>query len=113
MIARPPRSTRTDTLIPYTTLFRSDPRLRTISTPVETIDYDLQQLIDDMFETMYDAPGIGLAAIHVGVPKRLLVIDLQRSEEHPSELQSLVRSSYAVLCLNKITCTTERTLSMH
>jgi len=57
-----------------------DPRLRTISTPVETIDDDLQTLIDDMFETMYDAPGIGLAAIQVGVPKRILVIDLQDRE---------------------------------
>lgn len=57
-----------------------DPRLRTISSPVETIDDDLQRLIDDMFETMYDAPGIGLAAIQVGVPKRVLVIDLQEPE---------------------------------
>lgn len=57
-----------------------DPRLRTISTPVEEIDDALQQLIDDMFETMYAAPGIGLAAIQVGVPKRLLVIDLQEPE---------------------------------
>jgi len=48
---------------------------------VETIDADLQRLIDDMFETMYDAPGIGLAAIQVGVAKRLLVIDLQEVEE--------------------------------
>ena len=57
-----------------------DPRLRTISTPVESIDDALQTLIDDMLETMYDAPGIGLAAIQVGVPKRLLVIDLQEPE---------------------------------
>lgn len=57
-----------------------DPRLRTISTPVEAIDGELQTLIDDMFETMYAAPGIGLAAIQVGVPKRLLVIDLQEQE---------------------------------
>lgn len=62
-----------------------DPRLRTISTPVEAIDAPLQQLIDDMFETMYDAPGIGLAAIQVGVPKRLLVIDLQEPEEEEGE----------------------------
>jgi peptide deformylase len=54
-----------------------DPLLRTISTPVETIDADLQSLIDDMIETMYAAKGIGLAAIQVGVPRRLLVIDLQ------------------------------------
>lgn len=57
-----------------------EPLLRRISTPVEAIDEDLQRLIDDMFETMYDAPGIGLAAIQVGVPKRLLVIDLQEPE---------------------------------
>lgn len=57
-----------------------DPLLRTISTPVEAIDDELQQLIDDMFDTMYAAPGIGLAAIQVGVPKRLLVIDLQEPE---------------------------------
>jgi peptide deformylase len=57
-----------------------DPQLRQISTPVETIDEALHRLIDDMFETMYDAPGIGLAAIQVGVPKRLLVIDLQEPE---------------------------------
>src|SRR3546814_20389274 len=62
-----------------------DPRLRTISTPVETIDDDLQQLIDDMFETMYDAPGIGLAAIQVGVPTRRLVIDLQEPDKETGE----------------------------
>jgi peptide deformylase len=54
-----------------------DPRLRQISQPVERVDDDLRRLIDDMFETMYAAPGIGLAAIQVGVPKRVLVIDLQ------------------------------------
>ncbi len=57
-----------------------DARLRAISTPVETIDEALQTLIDDMLETMYAAPGIGLAAIQVGVPRRLLVIDLQEPE---------------------------------
>lgn len=57
-----------------------DPRLRSISTPVEAIDDDLRRLIDDMFDTMYDAPGIGLAAVQVGVPKRVLVIDLQEPE---------------------------------
>lgn len=60
-----------------------DPRLKTISTPVEVFDDDLKKLVDDMFETMYAAPGIGLAAIQVGVPKRLLVIDLQ--DEGPDE----------------------------
>jgi len=54
-----------------------DPRLKTVSTPVEVFDDELKTLVADMFETMYDAPGIGLAAIQVGVPKRVLVIDLQ------------------------------------
>ena len=54
-----------------------DPVLRQISTPVETVDDALRALIADMFETMYDAPGIGLAAVQVGVPKRMLVMDLQ------------------------------------
>lgn len=58
-----------------------DPRLRVISTPVETVDDALRTLIDDMFDTMYAAPGIGLAAIQVGVPKRVLVIDLQDEGE--------------------------------
>ncbi len=56
-----------------------DSRLKTISTQVEPDEFgpELNQLVEDMFETMYDAPGIGLAAIQVGVPKRVLVIDLQ------------------------------------
>ena len=58
-----------------------DPRLRIISKPVETIDDTLRALVADMFETMYAAPGIGLAAVQVGVPKRLLVIDLQEEED--------------------------------
>jgi peptide deformylase len=57
-----------------------DPRLRQISSPVEKVDDGVRALIRDMFETMYDAPGIGLAAIQVGVPKRILVIDLQEPE---------------------------------
>ena len=62
-----------------------DPVLRQISTPVETFDDELEQLIRDMFDTMYAAPGIGLAAVQVGVPKRLLVIDLQEPEEEDGE----------------------------
>ena len=58
-----------------------DPRLRTLSKPVEAFDDDLRRLIADMFETMYDAPGIGLAAIQIGVPRRVLVIDLQEEED--------------------------------
>jgi peptide deformylase len=54
-----------------------DPRLRVVSETVTKFDAELRTLVDDMFETMYDAPGIGLAAIQVGVPLRVLVIDLQ------------------------------------
>ena len=58
-----------------------DPRLRQISSPVEEVNDGVRALIADMFETMYHAPGIGLAAIQVGVPKRILVMDLQEPEE--------------------------------
>jgi peptide deformylase len=54
-----------------------DARLKTVSRPVETFDEELKTLVSDMFETMYAANGIGLAAIQVGVPLRVLVIDLQ------------------------------------
>ena len=58
-----------------------DPRLRQNPKPVEEVDDEVRALVADMFETMYDAPGIGLAAIQVGVPKRILVIDLQEPKE--------------------------------
>jgi peptide deformylase len=54
-----------------------DPILRAPSAPIERVDDDLQRLIQAMFETMYDAPGIGLAAVQVAVPRRLVIIDLQ------------------------------------
>ncbi|NNC73654.1 MAG: peptide deformylase [Sphingomonadaceae bacterium] len=62
-----------------------DPQLKTVSEPVDGVDDELRALIKDMFETMYDAPGIGLAAIQVGVPKRVLVIDLQEPAPHDHE----------------------------
>ena len=55
--------------------------LRQKSSPVEKVDSDLQKLMDDMLETMYAAPGIGLAAIQIGVPKRVIVMDLSRKHE--------------------------------
>ena len=54
--------------------------LREKSSPVEKVDTDVQKLMDDMLETMYAAPGIGLAAIQVGVPKRVIVLDLDQKE---------------------------------
>ena len=58
-----------------------DPRLKTVSAPVEGgVTDEHRQLMDDMLETMYDAPGIGLAAIQVGVPLRIIVMDLQEDD---------------------------------
>jgi peptide deformylase len=58
-----------------------DPVLRKVSSPVEKIDGEIKKLIEDMFETMYDAPGVGLAAIQIGVAKRVVTIDATRGEE--------------------------------
>jgi peptide deformylase len=60
-----------------------DKRLRTLATPIETVDAALSALIDDMFETMYDAPGIGLAATQVNVHKQLLVLDISEDKSQP------------------------------
>ena len=57
-----------------------DPRLKKVSAPVEAVDDDLRALMDDMLETMYDAPGIGLAAIQIGEPKRVIVMDISPRE---------------------------------
>ena len=61
-----------------------DPVLRLVSKPVERVDAPLLKLADDMLATMYDAPGIGLAAIQVGEPLRMLVIDLAKEGEPPA-----------------------------
>src|SRR5215813_10056747 len=62
-------------------LILPDKRLRQVSDPVKKIDAGLRKLIEDMFETMYEAPGIGLAAIQVGTPKRIITMDLAKKEE--------------------------------
>ena len=79
--------------VPYLTgmailpiLTAPDPRLKTVSEPVAEVDDEIRKLMDDMLETMYDAPGIGLAAIQVGVPKRVIVMDLAREDEEPRPL---------------------------
>jgi peptide deformylase len=61
-----------------------DPRLKAVSKPVEVVDDDLRALMRDMLETMYAAKGIGLAAIQVGVPKRVIVMDLAAEGEPPA-----------------------------
>jgi len=60
-----------------------DDRLRTKARPVEQVDDPLRSLIDDMFETMYEAPGIGLAATQVNVHQRLMVVDVSDNKDEP------------------------------
>ncbi len=64
-----------------------DPRLREIAEPVVRVDDNIRTLVDDMAETMYQAPGIGLAAIQVNIPKRVIIIDLSKDQ---SELQVFI-----------------------
>lgn len=58
-----------------------DSKLRLVSEPIDAIDNDVRQLVEDMFETMYAAPGIGLAAIQIGVPRRVVTMDLAKKDE--------------------------------
>ena len=58
-----------------------DKRLRLVSEPVKTVDAEVRALVNDMFETMYEAPGVGLAAIQVGVPKRIVTADTAKKDE--------------------------------
>jgi peptide deformylase len=60
-----------------------DPRLRTVAKPVARVDDAVRRLIDDMFETMYDAPGIGLAASQVDVHQRIIVVDISENRDQP------------------------------
>ena len=62
-------------------LIHPDPRLKKVTSPVASIDDDLRKLADDMLETMYDAPGIGLAAPQVGVMRRIVVMDCEKDAE--------------------------------
>ena len=67
-------------------LIEPDPILRKISAPLEKVDKHTRKLMDDMLETMYEAPGIGLAAVQVGVLKRLIVIDISNGEQEKNPL---------------------------
>jgi peptide deformylase len=69
------------TIRPIVTL--PDPILKTISKPVAGVDDEVRALFNDMLETMYDAPGIGLAAVQIGMPRRLVVIDAVREDDAP------------------------------
>ena len=86
-----------------------DPILRQVSKPIETMDSEVKKLADDMLETMYDAPGIGLAAIQIGVARRMLVLDVSKDGEDKKPLvfinpevvaSSDARSVYEEGCLS-------------
>ena len=62
-------------------IIEPDPILRRASEPLEKVDNELRKLMDDMLETMYSAPGIGLAAVQIGILKRLIGIDISKGEE--------------------------------
>ena len=90
-------------------LILPDPRLRLVSEPVKMINGETRQLVEDMFETMYAAPGIGLAAIQVGVPARVVTLDLAKKDEPPQRQvfinpeitwQSEEKGSYEEGCLS-------------
>jgi peptide deformylase len=63
-----------------------DPRLRLVCEPVKRVDDEIRTLMDDMLETMYEAPGIGLAAIQIAVPKRVVVLDTAKKDEPPAPM---------------------------
>jgi peptide deformylase len=67
-------------------LILPDPKLRLISEPITAITDEVRRLADDMLETMYDAPGVGLAAIQVGVPLRMVTMDVSKSETEPQPM---------------------------
>jgi peptide deformylase len=70
-------------------LILPDKRLRLVSKPIAKIDAATKQLVEDMFDTMYDAPGIGLAAIQIGEPRRIVTMDLAKKDE-PKEPQVFI-----------------------
>src|SRR3546814_7535384 len=103
MIRRPPRSTRTDTLFPHTTLFRSDYPPRRLADRVRPMTERLRPRRSALY-----MPGANVRAMEKAraLPCDVVILDLEdavapRSEEHTSELQSLMRISYAVFCLKK------------
>src|SRR3546814_4963784 len=107
MIRRPPRSTRTDTLFPYTTLFRSPVCRRAGGVQLDLPDSVLQRL-------RLVLPRFPAAPVRAGRQRhQCQLLDDCRSEEHTSELQSLMRISYAVFCLKKKKQHTHRASNTH
>jgi peptide deformylase len=83
-------------------LILPDKRLRLKSEPVKAVDKSLRKLVDDMFETMYAAPGIGLAAIQIGVPQRVVIMDLAKKDD-PREQQIFINPEVTWVSAEKAT----------
>ena len=86
-----------------------DPFLKQISKPVDSVTKEIQVLMDDMLETMYDANGIGLAAIQIGVPKRIIVMDISKNDQENNPMyfvnpviknKDILKSTYEEGCLS-------------
>src|SRR3546814_4537647 len=102
MIRRPPRSTRTDTLFPYTTLFRSDMCVSTSVRVGANLGFEMVVVADACATFDQRAPDGGTVDAELLHRVHLTTLNTEfRSEEHTSELQSLMRISYAVFCLKK------------
>ena len=79
--------------------------LRQVSKPVDGVGVEEQTLMNDMLETMYDAPGIGLAAIQIGVPKRIIVMDIGRDKEKKERLKKVADELKLYRCHTIMNCT--------
>src|SRR3546814_8669191 len=115
MIRRPPRSTRTDTLFPYTTLFRSRVFKEVFERTGHGAHYRMMMRIsgDDSEDSGVAAAPVGAVAAPPVSPTPPAQATEQRSEEHTSELQSLMRISYAVFCLKKKKTKTKQTSKLY
>jgi peptide deformylase len=76
-----------DTMALLPIITAPDPRLKNVAEPVETVDDDVRRLMDDMLQTMYAAPGVGLAAPQIGISKRVVVVDVSRADEDAKPMQ--------------------------
>lgn len=89
-----------------------DPVLRERSEPVERVDDDLRRLADDMLQTMYDAPGVGLAAIQVGVPRRLVTLDVREPTQDEIE-QEIVPPREPIVMVNPEIVASSEAMRVH
>ena len=89
-----------------------DPLLRRASAPVERVDGDVRRLIDDMFTTMYKAPGVGLAAVQVAVPRRVLVMDIVKNDDEEKQPIAMINPEILELIGDEVRMHEEGCLSI-